>query len=393
MSFANSLFAATPFAADGASGPADHPVAVTSSGTSHVGIVAGWIKSLTDSADGTDAVPVSLLVANMLDQAIAAARPSSSQGMSSAVTDNGGASTALLVAFSVLATTAANASDSPVSTYGQITQLVDTLLAADLAQSVQAAKNVIIEAATARDSLLRTFPVSLTDSSVGGDLAASLLKANIVAVDAALATTTVGCTANITFALQDNAAAEDTPATQLDAYNLLVDGARAVVTLLLNGNVFTGVVLNAETAGVSEYTNFPFNSFAFFNGKYYGGADDGGYELAGDTDNGTPVTASVRTGLIRMSDGLRTQVPYAYFGLTTSGDMLIKVITTSPQGAKNAQWYKFEKRAAGASRETRVKIGRGLSSVYWQFELVNITGADFAFDSVQLMPIALERRV
>lgn len=376
-----------------AGGASNYSNALSDGGSAATRIVAGWNNTASDNGVGHASAPVALLTAMLSDQGIAISPLAAQQAMQNAASDNASGYDALCVAFDVLASTSANASDGLTSVYNQIAQLVDTLIALDPLLSVQAAKAVIIEAATARDSLLRTFPISLSDSGVGGDLAASLLAANIAAVDTAIAASTLAYTASITFALTDSAVAADTSESQLSAFDLLIDGARAVVTLSLNGNVFTGVVLNAETSGVSEYTNFPFNSFAFFNGQYYGGADDGIYALAGDSDNGAPVIGAVRTGLIRMSDGLRTQVPYAYIGVTTDGDILFKVITTSPQGAKNEQWYRFEKRTAGAPRETRVKIGRGLSSVYWQFELVNITGADFAFDSVQLAPIALERRV
>jgi hypothetical protein len=40
-----------------------------------------------------------------------------------------------------------------------------------------------------------------------------------------------------------------------------------------------------------------------------------------------------------------------------------------------------------------VKIGKGLRSRYWQFELVNIDGADFDLDTIEFHPVLLTRRV
>lgn len=313
--------------------------------------------------------------------------------MHNLVSDNGDALDALIVCFSNLVSDTGYANDSLQSIYDQIAQLADSLIATDLADSLLSAKNLIIEAATAHDSLVRVWPVSLADAVFGHDLATAMLAANTQLVDNAIAHTSADFVLNFTFAVTDDALASDGVTSQLSAFELLQDGAKAVVSFSLNGESFTGVVLNADTSGVSEYTNFPFNSFAKFNGKYYGCADDGLYSLEGDTDNGETIQGKVRTGLIRMSDGLRTRFPSAYIGYTSSGDVVMKVVTTSPQGQKIENWYKLEKRTADSMRETRVKIGRGLSSVYWQFELINVKGSDFEVDSVQLMPMPLERRI
>lgn len=156
--------------------------------------------------------------------------------------------------------------------------------------------------------------------------------------------------------------------------------------------VFEAWVVNAETKAPWQYDNFPFNSFAFAGGKYLALTDSGLYELAGTTDDTETINWVIRTGLENFQSNQKKSVPWAYLGYTSSGRILFKTITTAT-GQKIENWYELEARTAEAGTETRVNIGRGLRSVYWQFELTNIDAAEFEFDDIQLMPVRLKRRL
>ena len=63
-----------------------------------------------------------------------------------------------------------------------------------------------------------------------------------------------------------------------------------------------------------------------------------------------------------------------------------------PDGVKRADHYRLLAQP-GAPREARVKVGQGLRSVYWGFEVEAIDGAAFAIDIIDMQPIVVEQRI
>jgi hypothetical protein len=170
---------------------------------------------------------------------------------------------------------------------------------------------------------------------------------------------------------------------------LISDSLFSSVYINLGAEQYVGYVLSTHVPHpISTYSNFPFNSLAEFNGQYYAAAEDGIYQLfSSDTDQGRPIQATIRTLLF---DFIKTNLKAfqtAYLGWTSSGDLYLKLRTTDQTGALTETIYKVE------SNASRVKIGKGLRSRYWQFELVNIDGADFDIDVIEFHPVLLTRRV
>lgn len=154
---------------------------------------------------------------------------------------------------------------------------------------------------------------------------------------------------------------------------------------------FTTWVVHPEIPAATTYNNFTFNSFATRGATMLAARADGIYELTGDTDADTDIAAVVRTGLMELGATLLKQVTRAYLGYTSDGRLVLKTITTDG-GEKTERWYELEE-TAGAPREARIKFGKGVKARYWQFELRNADGADFHVDQLQLLPLALSRRV
>ena len=151
-------------------------------------------------------------------------------------------------------------------------------------------------------------------------------------------------------------------------------------------------MVNAETKAPWQYSNFPFNSFANHAGRYLALTDGALYALTGDTHDGTAIEAIGKTGLINFGTAMKKALPRAYFGYTSSGELLFKTITTDT-GKKITRWYQLKERTAESVTDARVKMARGVKSVYWQFEITNIEGADFEVDTIKLLPVILNRRV
>lgn len=147
-------------------------------------------------------------------------------------------------------------------------------------------------------------------------------------------------------------------------------------------------VVNANTAAVSRYQGYNFNSFAKINGKYFGASDAGIYLLDGDTDAGAPIEASVLTGHEDYGVTENKRIPVVYMGVTTTGQVRLSV--TTDKGATRV--YALKQKVAPL-RTGRVELGKGVASRYWQWELTNMNGSDFEMESMELYPVVLTRKV
>jgi hypothetical protein len=153
------------------------------------------------------------------------------------------------------------------------------------------------------------------------------------------------------------------------------------------GEVFDAWVVNTETGAVSRYDWLPFTSLTEFNGRYFGTTAEGLYELAGDTDDGGHINAFVLSGVDDLDIPGDKRVIRGYIGLKTSGEMLLKTIV----GDNVTRIYRLVS-SSNAMHQRRLPLGKGVDSVYWQFALENIDGADFETDVIKLLPVVLKRR-
>jgi len=285
--------------------------------------------------------------------------------------------------------------DDVAATRRVLAQITERLVLTGTATSTLDAQVTLATALVLGDEVAAPFLAALTETL---DLGATLdvQIARVVALleelqlaDAATAGLTVVANVDETLLLAD---AGD---TQLSANVLLREALECFGTLSINGDVWSCWLINTESKGVARYTNYPFNSFAKAPwGAYVGATDTGLYELGGDTDDGEPITARIRSALTDFGDRRAKRVPAMYVGYTATGQIGLKVISTSERGVKTEDHYLLEPRpATGGVRESRFKVGRGIASVYLGFEVVNVGGADFALDVVEWLPIRLDRRV
>lgn len=157
------------------------------------------------------------------------------------------------------------------------------------------------------------------------------------------------------------------------------------------GDVFIGYSVNTRNAATSEYQNYHFTSMAVIDGIPYGTGPDGIYRLTGDDDEGTPIHASVYTGLTDFGSSFLKQLPAAWIGLTSNGEMVLKVVTTD-SGKKKENWYRMKERPKGTPVDSRFTPAKGLEGRYWGFKIENLNGADFQIDSLKLWPLVMKRR-
>lgn len=273
-------------------------------------------------------------------------------------------------------------------------QTVDALALAAGAGSLLGARQSVAQAMVLIDAATRAWPASIHDVLGVAEVSRHGLHGGNTLLDVLRLHSVAPSHASMVALVDDTLPLADSSSSVGDLLTRIRDGLRVLATFRLpDGTVYTAWVLNGDTRAFTTYSNFPFNSFCELDGHYYGATDTGLYLLEGDDDDGVPIDARVRGGLSDMGTGLLKRMESLYLGYRADGGLLLKVVTTSDGGEKREDWYALAAQPADAVREGRIKIGRGLKSRYWGFELANVDGGDFALDSVAWLPMILERRI
>jgi hypothetical protein len=150
-------------------------------------------------------------------------------------------------------------------------------------------------------------------------------------------------------------------------------------------------VLNLRNLGLTEYTNWAFNSMTYFNGKYIGASEAGIIELGvqDHEDGTTDIPARFRTGKHDMDSSFLKRVPYGYLECEADGDVLVSTLT-SEDGQRD---YLVPWNGNDEVQNRRVNFGRGPKSKHWQFEFANREGSHFRIVALDSLPRRSHRRV
>lgn len=187
---------------------------------------------------------------------------------------------------------------------------------------------------------------------------------------------------------------DDTIELTAQHFASLFDRIEVMAFIKTPAELAQGWVMNTEGAmPISEYDNYQFNSLAYSPDEMLGCNDQGLYVLDGDDDVGTNIDAEITSLMLDFDTTKLKRMSTAYVGYTSDGQLLLKVRSVD-QGVYAERWYEGRNTTAQTSPgENRMKIGKGLRSRYWTFELVNIDGSDFELDKVELYPVILDRRI
>lgn len=284
--------------------------------------------------------------------------------------------------------------DSPVVLRRVAVELAD---AVTLIAGAAAAHDANVLAATTlvlADAARNVVAADATDAVVLADTPAGAVGAALRVIDSVRLLDAVPAP-SITLAaiVAETLDVTDTARATHDMMVALADGIGLLAELVLDDGAYLAWVVNTDNKAFSQYRNYPFTSFATIGGQTYATGPDGLYLLEGDDDAGEPIEATLRGALDNLGSSLLKRMPSAYMGYTTDGRLLFKVTVVNGDGDREEHWYTPEDRRASATREGRVKLGRGLKSTYWAWELSNIDGADFALDEIAWYPVILQRRL
>lgn len=158
------------------------------------------------------------------------------------------------------------------------------------------------------------------------------------------------------------------------------------------------VVMNAANKAISEYSGFNFNSVCRAGRHYLAANSSGIYVLRGDSDNGSPINAEIKTGSTDFSEieGVpphsQKRITDAHIGLRASGAVTFK--TYPGDGAEKS--HEITGRGYFGLRQRRVftlvRSARGTRSRFWSFGLANQNGAGFDLRDMTLEVFPLSRK-
>lgn len=147
--------------------------------------------------------------------------------------------------------------------------------------------------------------------------------------------------------------------------------------------------VNTESGGSSQYTHYPFNSFALIGGRYYGARAGGIYELDGATDAGEPVRAAVDFGDKDFGTNQKKLLVECFVNVSADENLCMELRANGNSFVYDLDDFCTELQAQ------RFKFGKGreLEATYIRPVLYNNEGSDFELEAVSFEVQDLSRKL
>jgi len=137
---------------------------------------------------------------------------------------------------------------------------------------------------------------------------------------------------------------------------------------------------NMKVRGVTQYTNFNFNSMVNFNGKVLFASNDGLYECGCSNDSGTDIDAYFEPIISDFGITNPKRIRFVYFGFEANG--CLKLTLSADEQIERV--FTFEPLKKDQQR-FRLPIDRNGYGRYWMFRISNVKGSDFSIDSIRTL--------
>lgn len=282
--------------------------------------------------------------------------------------------------------------DTPTMLLNKVEVILEGLSVAGVVSSQAQAIALLTTAIILNDSATAALDFSLFEQIVASDQFANRFVQTMALLEGIVTSDAISQNLTAVVLLNERLPAADTPLTTAHVSEALTELLDFDAVVFIDGLPYVGWVVNAETLAPSEYDNYPFESLARFGQRYYGASEQGFFLLDGDDDAGEPIQGSILTGETDFGSPQLKRCEWCHIGYTSSGELMMKVIS-SQKGRRIERWYRAKTTAAGNDREGRFKLGRGVESLYYQFEWVGVDGADFTFKDARFDIVELSRRV
>lgn len=282
--------------------------------------------------------------------------------------------------------------DTSTVTLGRLLAVIDAMTVSGACASAADAVSMIVESLTFAAAAELVNRERLQDGIALDDAVAQLYTAFERIIEDVLVASTAESQLRLMVALSETVGIDASMTSQAQAIAALRSGVGLSMTLSVDSGVYAATVMNMGTKQSSEYQNYPFNSFARVGDRYYGMTTDGIRLLEGEDDAGEQINWRIRLARTNMGSLNQKRMRSAYLGYAADGDLRFKVIVLNPENNElEAHAYRLLAQPASSAREARIKIGQGLMSVYWGFELEAIDATAFELDLLALEPLVIDK--
>jgi len=142
-----------------------------------------------------------------------------------------------------------------------------------------------------------------------------------------------------------------------------------------------------ETLAPSQYSNYNFNSMCRFGSRVLGANEDGIFIVgAAEKDGEEDINARFRTPLTDFNAINQKRLRRLYVGYQTDGKLEVSVRADEGTALVRELHPRHEDER---QHSQKVSIGRDRKGRYWDVEISNVNGADFAVDEITVIPIVL----
>lgn len=148
---------------------------------------------------------------------------------------------------------------------------------------------------------------------------------------------------------------------------------------------YAAYAMNLKNDGMTDYSNFPFEFMARFEGEYYGFNANGAYLLEGVTDAGTNIDCRFALPPLDFGTSKHKRLNTVYVGCDSAGK--VKVAATVDEDNTVSVMTKY------VGRNRRATIPKGLSGRFWSVQVENVNGNSLKVDEMELLPTVLRRKV
>lgn len=264
-------------------------------------------------------------------------------------------------------------------------QLTEALQLGDATAPAALYRLTYTEQVQIADLLVRTLGDAIADTMGVGETLSAVSRITSALTDAVLASDSPDGSLLVQVITSDDVEIAAEQAVQMLYSDLIGETISVQAIYLSPGSNTTTWALNTRTTALTQYTNYAFNSFADIAGRQIGATEDGLYELTGDDDAGEDIISALKTGMIQMGGSRFTSFKAAYLGVRGGGEFVLKL----EMGDGRVHHYGV---VARDMETTKIRLGRGLRARYFSFELIS-TGQDFDLDTLEFVPVVMQRRV
>jgi len=154
-------------------------------------------------------------------------------------------------------------------------------------------------------------------------------------------------------------------------------------------DVFTyrTIVMNTQNYGVTEYTDLQLSGMVYAFGKRIAINQNNLIHWGAALDNQLPIQASLQTGVLDFSDKFYFRPRDIWVTLKSGKKILLTI-----QGDELASKTYISENFDSVLRKTRVKVGRGFYSAFYDFIIENIEGEFIEIENIHVLSEAIGDR-